>query len=382
MLPVVVLLVLLSACAQGHTDGPDGPDLADPRSSAGGWREIADSPLSGRDDPAIAYVAGEVVVVGGYTGPACPPSADCAFSQDPERDGAAYSPTTGTWRSIANAPVPLLGEQAPAVVGDRLYLLAGRDLLRWDSSDDAWTREALPGRAASRRAVPAVLSADGTRLIVASGSDEHGVHPDLILDTRTGDWSQLPPDPLSPAFDRTITATSAGLVLTARGIDAHGNPDDPALLRAAVLAPGTDAWRVLPESEQLGGGAWTWTGTRMVDATLGGADGGEVDNYGRTLPYGGRLDPRTGEWTALPDAPGEDAAGWPVFAPGGPQIASAGWLYDDDTPAWTRLLPPRGAPATPGPAVWAGPDLFVYGGGTWHGDTYERSSSAWMLRAD
>lgn len=45
------------------------------------------------------------------------------------------------------------------------------------------------------------------------------------------------------------------------------------------------------------GGSWTWTGQRLVDPTLGGADGGQVNNYGRVIPYGGRLDPATGDWS-------------------------------------------------------------------------------------
>ena len=74
---------------------------------------------------------------------------------------------------------------------------------------------------------------------VASGSDENGVQPDRVLDTSTGEWSTLPEDPLKPSFDRMITATPEGLVLTAKPIQADGSPANPALVHAAVLPPGT-----------------------------------------------------------------------------------------------------------------------------------------------
>jgi len=367
---MAVLLVVLCACAQrGHSDGPD---LAG--GSAPGWTKVTGSPLSERDGPVIAYVGGDVVLVGGYAGPACPPSASCAKVAEPERDGAAYSTRTGAWRSIAAAPRPVPEWAASAVAGQRLYVLVDRDLLVWNSRDDSWRTMAVPGPESA-----SALVVDGTRLVLPSGSDEHGGQPDLVLDTVTGEWSRLPANPLVPSFDRTITATSAGLVLTGLPMNAHGDPEDPALAHAAVLARGAHSWRELPAGDQLGTGPWTWTGTRMVDPTLGGGDGGEINNYGRTIPYGGRLDPTSGAWTPLLNAPGARSGGWPVTALAGPMIASSGWLYEDATGTWTRLPRPHDAPGEPGPATWTAAGLVVYGGGTWHGETYDRSSMLWLF---
>ena len=91
----------------------------------------------------------------------------------------------------------------------------------------------------------------------------------------------------------------------------------------------------------------------------------QTNNFGRVIPYGGRLDPATGAWSRLPHAPGEQTGGWPVEAPGGPLVAAEGWLYDDAEGAWTRLPRPEDSPATPGPAVWAGGVLVVHGGADW-----------------
>ena len=103
----------------------------------------------------------------------------------------------------------------------------------------------------------------------------------------------------------------------------------------------------------------------MVDPSLGGADGGEVNGYGRTIPFGGRLDPATGTWTRLPDPPQERTGGWPVEALDGPVIAAEGWLYDDRAGSWARLPKPSGAPPSPGVAVWADGELLVLGGTDW-----------------
>ena len=62
----------------------------------------------------------------------------------------------------------------------------------------------------------------------------------------------------------------------------------------------------------------------------GEADGGEVNGWGRTVPEGGTLDPVTGTWGRLADAPRPGSGGWLATALGGARIATDGFLYDDD----------------------------------------------------
>ena len=112
-----------------------------------------------------------------------------------------------------------------------------------------------------------------------------------------------------------------------------------------------------------------------MDPTTGGADGGEVNGYGRVIPFGGRLDPATGTWSRLPDPPAEYTGGWTVEAPGGTVMAADGWLYDDQAETWTRLPRPMGAPEDPGPAVWAGDVLVVHGGTDWEHIDWEAAGS-------
>lgn len=386
-----VCLLLTAGCGASSSEGSPSPDVAvraAPTASAntldsGVWTRLPDSPLSAREGSPAAYVDGEVVIIGGYSGPPCPPGASCVYHPEAvERDGAAYDPATGTWRRIANAPRPVPSMAPTAVVGDRLYLLAGESILVWDSSDDSWQEVTTQGDSGG------YLVADGTRLVLASGSDENGARPDHVFNTNSGGWSTLPPDPLKPSFDRVLTSTPDGLVLTSKPLQSDGSPANPALVHAALLPPGADTWRTLPTTDQLGGWRWTWTGHRLVDPTVGGADGGQVNNYGRVIPYGGRLDPATGDWSPLPNAPEEGTGGWPAEALDGPLIAAGGWLYEDSTGSWTPLPRPEGAPATPGPSVWADDELIVYGGADWdlpdkHGEWTPKevwSTGVWAYR--
>jgi hypothetical protein len=143
---------------------------------------------------------------------------------------------------------------------------------------------------------------------------------------------------------------------------AQPGSEKPSVVRAALLPRGSDQWRLLPDSDQPGGWRWTWTGERMLDPTLGGADGGETKGYGRTVPNGGTLDPATGTWQRLPHPPAALSGGWVVEALAGPLAAVEGWIYDDRDETWTKLSRPEGAPPQPGSAVWAGDQLIVMGG--------------------
>jgi len=56
----------------------------------------------------------------------------------------------------------------------------------------------------------------------------------------------------------------------------------PTLTRAAALNLTTRSWRRLPDSPILGTAPWIRAGDRLVNPTLGGTDGGQVGNWGRT----------------------------------------------------------------------------------------------------
>ena len=191
----------------------------------------------------------------------------------------------------------------------------------------------------------------------------------------------LPDDPFALSFDRSITATDEGLVLTAKAIGRRWQPGRPRPgPRRPAAARVRPVARAARRATSSAAGAGRGPAKRLVDPTLGGADGGEVNGYGRTIPYGGALDPATGTWSRLPDAPREQTGGWPVEALDGPVIAVEGWLYDDAAGTWDRLRRPKGAPPEPGVGVWAGDTLLVLGGTDWRNAA--GSSEKWTAEAD
>jgi hypothetical protein len=355
---IILAAMLLSfGCAEQTTDQqpPAGPGQ---QQSQGRWDNLPTPPLSPRLGAVTAWTGNEAVFIGGDTSRPCPPTADCATPPVYAKDGAAYDPATRKWRRIADAPVPVESFGSHVLIGGVLYVWSEDTLLAYAVPSDRWTTPPTPPGMAGSGVQLGMLR---DRLVAMVG-DESGNARYAMLEPTTQKWTDLPPDPLRPTFDGVLTSTPVGLVLTAKDLVDQPGSESPAFVRAAVLDADTMTWRELPDSEQIGGFVWAWTGTRMVDPSLGGADGGEVNNYGRTYPYGGILDPKSGTWAALPNAPDEFTGGWTVEAVDGPLIAYAGWLYDDGHGTWTRLPRPEGAPPQPGSAVWAGDELVVLGG--------------------
>lgn len=343
------------------------------------WQRLPDPPLSPRLATIAVAVDGKLLVVGGDDGPPCPPNADCAPSAEPRSDGATYDLDAGTWAPIATAPVGLLNQSPFAVAGEALYVLVEDGLLSYDVGADRWDRHAAPS--AEHRDVQ-LVSISG-RPAAVSGTRAADGPPDEIYDPATDTWADLPADPLGPSFDRTYTDTPGGAVLTAKADVTNPTADAPTLVRAARLSPDLTTWEQFSDSDQIGGYRWAWTGTRLVDPTLGEADGGKVGNWGRSVPWGGRLDPGSGTWTRLPAAPkGYSRTGWKVEALGGPVSAAGGWFYDDRSGAWAKLLRPDGAPQYPGAAVWVGDTLIVWGGQSDVDGEDALSGSAWALPVD
>lgn len=325
-----------------------------------GWRQLPAPPVAPRTGSTAAWTGEEAVFLGGTTGALCPPSASCVTAGRTSRDGAAYDPSSGTWRVVAAAPVDLPGYGQAPVVGDQVFQLVDGELLVYDASDDAWSR--LAGPPGPDDDGWSLHQGEGT-VVALRTQQRAGYAPDQQYDPETQRWRALPKDPLAPSFDRHVVATPHGLLLSGQPeVDQPGSDLATSLTRAALLEDGE--WRRLPDSDQLGGAGFTWTGRRVVDPTLGGADGGQVNGYGWTVPFGGTLELPGGRWGRLSDAPADLTGDYPLYAVAGPRIVTQGWLYDDDQETWTKLPRPSGSPDQPGGAVWADGQLVVFGGYT------------------
>jgi hypothetical protein len=305
-------------------------------------------------------------------------------------DGAAYDPRTGSWRSLARAPVPI-ADATGVVVGTSAFVWipgdprrpgSSRAFLEYRIDGDTWRRLRPPSRDPDRQ--HSILAA-GDRIVALSGTDEQGEQPDLVYDAASDRWRELPADPLSPSFDRTAAWSGRELILFAKDLVPNPGSERPALVRAAALDLGEGTWRPLPDSETLGAGRWVAVQGRLFDPALGGADGGEVNGWGRTYPNGGILDPASGEWSSLPDPPttgdppARELGSGILTASGGEYWGHRGWILDATGERWIEIpvLDDRDAMVSR-TAVAAGDALLVFGGTRWAGRQGTLLDEAWI----
>jgi hypothetical protein len=379
----------LTGCARPGPD-PSGETHGQPGAGTG-WRALPEVPLSPRQHAVGLWTGREVLLVGGSDEEICPPNADCRTDPTPRTDGVAYDPATGAWRPIAPAPTPLLHASA-VMVGRTAYFLQTdrestpiRRLVAYDVADDRWRTLPVPGDDATYYH----LVAAGDRLVALSGTDEstNGLRPgpDLILDPARGGWRALPEDPLGPAFDRDAAWVGGELIVFEHKLVPNPGADGPSLVRSAALNPDTGAWRRLGEAPMLHTGPWHRVGSRLVNPSLGSADGGEVGNWGRDYPNGGALDPATGRFTPLPAAPRTkpyDESAGVLTADSALFVGSNGLLLDATADTWITIpsLPDGDGDVLGRTTVAMGTDMFVFGGGAWPGPDGKGKliNSAWL----
>lgn len=381
-----LVVVGLAGCGSGDVDVDVNVDVSVQAGFSRTWEALPPAPLSPRVDAVAVWTGTEALFLGGQVEYFCPPKTTCDMEPNPSRDGAAYNPEARTWRGVADAPTPLMGPAPAALVDGVVFAIAAnRELLAYDVAEDRWTSH---GRVLQDSYYAGAVATGDGRLVFA-GPGPVG----RFYDPRTREWSKVPapPSPIGDGY-RRYAATPAGLVLT--GNAPSGLPETPSggltegpssLVDAAVLDLARGRWRELPMTEQMEA-EMHWSGTRLVGATqLGGVDGDSRHRWGRTYTWGGLLDPTTGEWAPLPNAPKPRTGGWVFDAPGGRWTATSGWIYDDVEETWTRLPQPPGTPESPGVAVWAGDLLIAFGGGpalTDDGGVTDATNVAWSYRAN
>jgi len=325
----------------GCCDGVGTTDLAVYDPAANGWSRLPPPPLSTRGRAAGTWTGTEMVAAGGLASPD-----GSEHNAAPTTDGAAWNPSTRTWRAIAPLPEPLRG---------------------W-THDSFWT---------------------GTELLVWSSADAQGSTPGfeqfLAYEPWTDRWRILPPSGLSPRGEAVVVWAGTQLFVWG-GLDASGVPRAD----GARFDPATGTWqKLLPAPvASRGGAAAVWTGDQVL---IWGGQSGPDAQVGQGVAYR----PATNSWQALPLSPlrarqlptgvwsgrlfyviggavgGRGGDTWPVPGPG----AAA---YDPATRVWTVLpvapadphAPSRGGGTDSGPAtqradaigVWTGTGVLVVGG--------------------
>lgn len=361
--PAIGVLVAsaLVAVGIGRHEGPDHEAVSSATrgaGSVGGWVRVDDWPLPARTAATNVWTGSELLVIGGVLD-TCPARADCAGPARRFADGAALDPKTGHWRTIAPAPWDLDVSSAVAV-GRSVFVWATPDpqdmsrgpfgrpagMLRYDIERDRWSEEWQPNVDQKWWS----LVAAGDRLIADPGSDERSDVGMWLFDPGPRTWQQLPDDPLPKLFDRSVVYDQGDVYLFGKELIPQPGSERPALQLAARLDLATMRWEELPASQSIGAGMWAAGDGVMLNPSLGGADGGEVNNWGRRYPEGAVFDAAERRWRDLPEVPGLlagrtssgflgserslflDVAGGALF-----DVAADAWIEMPSAPGGTNL---------------------------------------------
>lgn len=391
---VAVVVMLVAVGAIQLVQAGSGPQIVDqpppPPADAQldpGWHRLPEAPLEPRQYPNVFWAGERLLVIGGSSADPCPPGASCTGAdRPPHRNGAAYDPAVGRWQPIAEAPVPI-GHANGAVLDRTLYLWAPefdgatqRAFLAYHIDGDRWERLPIPDGVPELTSLR--LEATDDAIVAYPRTHEPQVQPDRIYDPAGRTWSQLPADPLSPDYDRSMVWTGNQLVLLAIPIDEGAQPNStrPSLYETASWNPGDDAWTALPPSQVVSwDSSWFWVGDRIVNPSLGSADGGDTNPWDRPYPFGGMFDPASNTWSDLPDAP-TPAGGYELESSVAGRdivVSSDGWALHVPTGQWARLEQPPGAPDEATGTAWGDGRVYVWGGVRWDDQGGELLGDGW-----
>ena len=385
-----VLLVVVGVA--GLVARRDGGDSA--AHSPRGWSTMAESPFFETFAPSVVWTGDEMLVWGGY-------DADGTAI----RDGAAYRPSTNTWRSIA----PMTTGRAPAssppqavpdlsawVDREAVSIVAadgdpwGWDVVSYDPTNDIWrtieqnrydqlpTDELVPIAGAAPIHHPfAAASWDGQLVVV-------GWRSDLVLvgwarlDPGTGTWS---------SFNPLAGSESAYGIRNAPGSPAIVDDRYLVLMTSGQLTDYPFGYRIdLTTDEGIVLDAPAELDAFIVSISL--ADDGTIvgvtsDESGQSARFATRLDAATGTFTplatprsgpveeqaslvALPDGyallGGLDVEGTTM---GGLRSESVHLAAGPAVERWTDLpKPPIDLDRVGHTAIWTGDEIIVWGGAT------------------
>jgi hypothetical protein len=158
---------------------------------------------------------------------------------------------------------------------------------------------------------------------------------------------------------------------------------DPPVVHAATLDLAAGTWTELPDGDVVSGYGFRRVGDLLVSALEESSDGGETNNWGREIPYGGILDPATGTWSTLPERAQRDPLDGYMIPVGDltgeRTIVSGAWSLDVPTATWARVPElPVDDHVQGQSAAFAdtsdGGQVFLWGGSRWPGWLEDQSA--------
>ena len=330
-----------------------------------GWQEVPTAPLQPRAEAQVQWTGSEFVVFAGSDQSRCP-SCDWPYGNT-RYDAAAYNPATNTWRPIADLPKASSYIGTSAVVDGDVYWMSVRNpstnekgidatLQKWSPTDDTWTEVALPADVPGN---PKLLDMNG-KLLLYAGTDEVGAFPDQLFDGTS--WTPLPNDPLGIVFGRQFLLVDGTLTLFATEVPTVQPSSTPSLVIGASYNAATETWTRLPDSDQLMA-PMVALGSTAYAPLGGGANGGEVNNWGRTVPNGGSFSAADG-WMAFPSPVPDDLMGV-VSIDGSAVLGVQGHVLNAADGTYSAIPPlPDGLRDQFGQAIANGDRMvFTFGGG-------------------
>ncbi len=381
---------------------PAGVGVGEP----GRWVPIAKAPIEPSRFSFGLWTGSEVVVftttdrVCDAVDPtSCGPSVDS--SQVLATGGAAYDPSTDTWRRISPPPVGFARSQVQVIDG-AIYALGRANrtdtsiqLIRYEPRTDTWTRLASAGTPPFGMWEQSTTFGD--RLVVYEPAWRHGTTNDAYYDPATDSWHDLPDDPIFS--DEHVESGSrqmveygsqlyrfAGLQVSPTPGTAQPQNTVHPVERIAVLDGGS--WRHLDIAshvrEGMGTGTWAVTGDHLTML-----DPATLNPYALVPSLRGAtslvFDPATRQLGDGPEpTPPSDAVsgGFDVVANGSTMatlFGSWGAVLDPDSGSWSTIEVP-GKPKLVGfVSVFAGDRLFRWGGHVDEpGSRTVRSTEGWI----
>jgi len=308
--------------------------------------------------------------------------ASCGSQEPPRSVSRSGAHSDARWSKLPPAPVRLSAFTQAVWIGDRM-LMWDRDVwISYSPSAGTWGTIAEPPKGL-RGTVGANLTWTGRELVVWGGSeserDDAGPSNSAWVFTPSeNSWRPAAASPLGGG--ELFTAAWDGEEVLYWGCLSDtdsGCLNDRGHWEAAAYDPSADKWRRLPVGPLGGRGVATsaWTGRELIVwiRTPTPHRRGNAPTL-REGGIGAALDPRTGKWSMLPPAPLSprrfEATAWTgsVFVVlGGQALRGDSWgdyrsdgaTYDPDAHAWRRM---RDAPVRSPNVIAANGRLVVWGG--------------------